>query len=198
MRFIYSMLLGVFVVACVAELIFLGVNNFDLVFKFVIAPAMLLGSLVFFVVLLLSFCVLCWGIGKYILDKIDKIKYEKTVVKEVSLEEFCSIIHRKQLRGNYSSIGSHLNGEDITVFYKIDSVLKDNHNLLQYIHRLVFENGILVQEENIFIGFNDEVEKYDREITPEDLMGYNSPKEFWEGFILANEKEIFKTENVSY
>lgn len=198
MRFIYSMLLGIFVIVCIVGLLFLGANNFDIVFKFIIAPAMLLGSLVCFLALFISCCVICWSIGKYILDKVDKIKYEKTIVKEVSLEEFCEILHRKHLRGKYSSIGSELNGEYIKVFYNMDSVLKDEHSLLQYIHRLIFENDVLVQEEHMFIGFNDEVEKYTREITTEDLIRYDSPKEFWEEFILKGEQEIFKSKNVRY
>lgn len=50
----------------------------------------------------------------------------------------------------------------------------------------------------MFIGFNDEVEKYTREITTEDLIRYDSPKEFWEEFILKGEQEIFKSKNVRY
>lgn len=155
-------------------------------------------SYIFFIFLFIGSIMALWMIGELVRMKYREKRWEKGRMKYRNKKQFCyDILEEKSYYKKYHSQGFGENGKDIKELENFGLLSDRNNKRLNYLHKIVFEDGVITKETYIFYT-DSSAENIVTRVIDLDIEKYSSPEEFWIEEIYGNREKVFNRYGYRY
>lgn len=146
---------------------------------------------IFFMFMLVGGILALWLTGECIRMKYSEKRWEKGRKKYKNKKQFCyDILEEKSYYKKYNMQEFGKDDKTIIELEDFSLLFNKNNDIVNYLHKIVFEDGVIKKETYIF--YTDySAENIITRFIDLDVEKYSSPEEFWIEEIYGNREKVF-------